>query len=687
MAKHSVVILFVLAVITAIFFSGCSIPYSGNSYSGNSGSANSSNTGITTGIVSSDSRNRGKADTGSAPDPSKTFDDKEMFPYVAGIKVGYDSSPEYASLALALSTASYSEQLFADLIDALSAGYDDFDADDFLSFHSNMGLDSTKVYRLIWIYNLIEQYDLLSKLLISDIVGNYGFGYPQSTELNSLIYPIVDLGASITPTSDKLGNIDLTATLNLQSLVLDNPNYIAPTDPDYSTSTYAYKDYESFTLDLENSKLVIDTNEYNVVVPTSVISEFKNWAINYFDSSKAYLEYVNSFSFENPIYDSNNLDSTDIASHQVLYINATISNSTLSYQLSLQAPAEVAMNSGNYLDTYINENSLYLAYKIFEAVCDVPVADRFTGTPDQIGIFNFLPLIPTYLSMNGRIGLVEKDFVVSVGDLTFVEKILDILESHFVGFDDAVLSTALQGFITARINQYVVDSQNCVECATSLSTDAKKLFVDSYNIEYVDISLDALYEAEDNPVTAYGNIVSVVFMTDPVLSDTMYFEALCLVFSAKDYDVNLSTYFRFVQDGVEKIFANFDYATARELEEDFASDFDGNIPKLEGEADMEYAESTTLNISKESSPNSNVYYNHEMLMNGFTNNNPSNYLRAVNVRNGSVYSYDSSKNCYYYNEVSNSCDYIELALKATNLENKILYSFAYMFYAMEEKTP
>lgn len=686
MAKHNYIILFVLAVVTAIFFSGCSIPFSGGSRSSGSGLTGPA---ITTGIHSSDSSKRGGTDLEPMPKPSKTFSDKEMFSYIAGLKIAYDASSNYADFAENLSTATYSSQLLLDLSEELSTnGYEYFDVSTFLDFHADMELDQTQIFRAIWILNIIDQYQLLSKAILSDVVGNYGFGYLQNTQLSSTFYPSVDLGAGVSPTEENLDIIDFSATATTDNLVFDNPNYIDPANPQYPDSTYYYKDCQTITLDLENAKLKIGENQKDVVdIPSSVVSQFASWEINNLNFLKDYLEYTNSFYFANPFYNQSITDASDIRFHQTLYINASISDFEISYNLSFDAPQEIELDLDDYLDAYLQANSLYFAYKILESVCNVPIEERFYGTPSQIEMFDFLSLIPTYISLGGRLGLVENAFDLEIGDLSVTEKIVGILEDCFFGGEDEKISQSFAGFVDNRLNQYVVVSQDGVVCALPTDTEIQKLFVDSYNIEYVDISLDQLYSQEkDDFLADYGNIISVVLMVNPELENTMYFETICLAFCALNYDVDLITYFRYVQSGVEKIFADFDYADTSAIDEDIQSNFEGNIPVLEGEITMDYIENTILNIVKENVPNSNMFDNNEMLINGFVNHNPSDFLRALNVKNNSVYGYDADKNCYYYSQDSADCDYIELSFVATNPENIISYSFMYVYACLENKT-
>ena len=235
-----------LFVLTTVLFSGCS----GITYNPPGGNVPDNRLpGISTGIVPGNSGNTGGVNLPPPPEYDG-FDESELYDYLYGIKVAYDSTNYYSSVA----QSSYIKTMLVNLDQMLENGYGTFNASNYMATYPSESYTKTDVTRAVWIYNLIDQYELLAKLILTDLYGTYGLGYADKLNVKSTFYPTLNLLGK-NPTTENLNIINFTKTATVNTLTFANPNF---------GTEYDYADVETITINLETQKFIVGTTEFDI---------------------------------------------------------------------------------------------------------------------------------------------------------------------------------------------------------------------------------------------------------------------------------------------------------------------------------------------------------------------------------------------------------------------------------------
>ena len=705
-SKIRIGIIAMLISAIAVVFSGCSLP----NLSSGGGNAGGNNTIGGGGLVIYPD---GKHNEDSKQDIGKDgIDISACYDNLLGIKVAYDGS---AHTVETLKDSKF-QATYARVSDYLKS-HSTLVATDFVKNNAELSVDETYISRVVFIYNYVNQYRALARLILADLAKNYGLGINDGLILNNNLYGNVAYSAyEIADNGDYKTNknaINASVTATTTTFVVENT---------FRTRGEAIFDKDGAYVDFNSA------NTIEFTTPTPVPSEAYPFLRNLNDSGTAFV-----ITIDNPYYDSSNIvnqiTTTDDAGNTInnpQYIEGHILGmSTISFVGSLNADGNVSYSIGTgtttlpsadeFLNHYVDRFANYLALKLLEA--HTFAGTLFDGNPEDVDETIFFDYYENWLSTRGKLGFDEKFYDSNNIEYDTVETFAEIVEKCIVGEDViAVDDTATEygrdikntvkqsvfDSITAKMSKngdnYVFDSENgttyfqtiyCIEYKdysteelfnikgsdtnntndTNNANNVRAQNATANNVGDCDITVDV--GDDDILVLPEENYYSIVVMLKQG-ADPCLMQGMMTLFWAKNNNLDLAMGYRYVIEGKNKIYADVDYSLEPpevEGEESVKNEFTGQLEKYDGEnLTMDVANKITFALEDYNTPKIDTIKNKEITLSKFTNNFVATNATMQNISR-IAYAYDSEMKYYYYVESSSDCDFVELALRATLCED------------------
>ncbi len=702
-SKVKLGIIATLITAIAVMFSGCSFPNIG---SGGNSNTNSNTTIGGGGFVLYPD---GKRNDDSKQDIGKDgVDISACYENLLGVKVAYDGS---AHTVETLQDAKF-EATYARISEHLKTNAT-LDPTEFVKSNAELGVDETYVSRAVWIYNYVNQYRALARLILADISKNYGLGIDNGLVLNNNLYGSVEYDAfTIVENGDYKTNKNA-----INASVTETTTTLTATNPFVGQGTAVY----------DNGSVYVDFNTATNIsfeTATPVPSKAYPFLRNLNDSGVAFVVTMN-----NPYYDPSNIvnqptidDGTGtqienpqyIAGHilgvsTISFLGSVNTDNSISYEIGTSAISTPTANE--FLNQYVDKFANYLALKLLET--HTFATTTFDGNPEDVDDIAFFEHYENWLTYQGKLGFDENYFDSNNIEYNTVDMFAEVVEKYIIGENVVVAdetagalskdikNTVMQSVfdsITAKMskntNNFVFDNDNgetyfqTVYCVEYKDYSTKELFnlkksdeksnsasnvraqnVSASNVGDCDIKIDI--GADDILVLPEENYYSVVLMlkqgTEPCIA-----QGLMTLFWAKNNDINIEMGYRYVLEGKNKIFANVDYSIEPpevEGEEKVKNEFTGKVEKYDGEQlTMDVANKMSFALEDYNTPKIDTIKNKEITLSKFTNNFVATTATMQNIAR-IAYSFDATLNYYYYTESSTDCDFVEVTLRASLVES------------------
>lgn len=703
-SKVRIGIIAMLITAIAVMFSGCSLP----TLSGGGSTSSGNNTIGGGGFILYPDGKRGedsKQDIGK-----EGVDISAAYENLLGIKVAYDGSAHTAEIIKdAKFEAVYnrvSEHLKTNAI---------LEPAEFVKANAELGVDETYISRTVWIYNYVNQYRALARLILADLSKNYGLGIDEGLVLNNNLYGSVEYSA-----------FEIADNGDFKS----NKNAINASIAETTTTLTAENPF------VGRGEAVFDNNGIYVDFNTAASVDFETTTPV---PSKAYpfLRNLNStgvaftVTMNNPYYDPSNVVNQptiiDDSGNQVAnpnYIeNHILSMQTVSFVGTINTDGSVAYTIGTgaittptaneFLNQYVDKFANYLALKLLET--HTFAQNTFDGNPEDVDDIAFLEHYENWLTYQGKLGFDEKFFDSNNAEYDTVEMFAETVEKYIVGEDVITADESAGEYskdIKNTVKQSVFDSINAKMSKNGDNfvfdnDNGEAYFQTVYCVEYKDYSTKELFNLKDNDENAnnanannvraqnvFANSVGDCDITvdvgdDDILTlpeenyysivimlkqgaDPCVLQGLMVLFWQKNNDINIDMGYRYVCEGKNKIFADVDYsiqAPETEGEESVKNEFTGKVEKYDGEQlTMDAANKMSFALEDYNTPKIDTVKNKEITLAKFTNNFTATTATIQNISR-IAYSFDSALNYYYYAESSTDCDFVEVTLRAFLVDN------------------
>ncbi len=706
-SKVRIGIIAMLITAIAVVFSGCSLP----TLSGG-GSTSSGNNTIGGGgfILYPD----GKRTEDSKQDIGKDgVDLSAAYENLLGIKVAYDGS---AHTAETLKDEKF-EATYNRVSEHLKTNTT-LDPAEFVKANAELGVSETYISRTMWIYNYINQYRALARLILADLSKNYGLGIDDGLVLNNNLYGSIEYNAlAITDDGNYTSNkniINANVTETTTTLTAENP-FVGRGEAVFDNSG-TYVDFNTATtVDFE--------------MPNPVPSKAYSFLCNLNSSNATFV-----FTINNPYYDPSNIvnqptkideETGDQVANPDYIENHILSMQTISFVGSINADGSVTYTIGEgalteptaneFLTQYVDKFANYLALKLLET--HIFAQTTFDGNPEEVDDIAFFEHYENWLAYQGKLGFDEKFFDSNNIEYDTVEMFAKVVEKYIVG-EDVIAADETAGEYSKDIKNTVKQSVfDSITAKMSKNTDnlvfdndnGETYFQTVYCVEYKDYSAKELFNLKDNDKNANNanNIASSVRAQnvsansvgdcditvdvgdDDILilpeenyysfvimlkqgTDPCIMQGLMMLFWQKNNDINIDMGYRYVLEGKNKIFANVDYTIEppeTDEEEGVKNEFNGKLEKYDGEQlTLDAANKMSFALEDYNTPQIDTIKNREITLSKFANNFAATTATMQNISR-IAYSFDTTLNYYYYIESSADCDFVEVTLRATLTDN------------------
>jgi len=700
-SKVRIGIIAMLITAIALAFSGCSFPTVNNGSGGSSGN----NTIGGGGFILYPDNKRGED---SKQDIGKDgVDISACYENLLGIKVAYDG------------TAHTAEILQDEKFDATYNRVSEYlktnatlNPTAFVKSNAELGVDETYISRTVWIYNFVNQYRALARLILADLSKNYGLGIDEGLVINNNLYGSVEYSAyTISDNGDYTSNknaINANVTVTTTTLTAENPfagkgtaefngvDFNTATTIDFETSTPVPSKAYPFLCNLNSSGVAfVVTMDNPYYDPTNIVNQ-------------PTIDDGTGTQIANPDYIANHI----LSMQKVSFVGSVNTDGTVTYTIgtgTISAPT-----ANEFLTQYVDKFTNYLALKLLET--HTFAQTTFDGTPDDVDEIALFEHYENWLTYHGKLGFDEKFYDSNNLEYDTVEMFAQTVEKYIVG-DDVLTADEYAGEYSKDIKNAVKQSVfDSITAKMSKNTDnfefdndnGATYFKTVYCIEYKDYSTKELFNLKDkdsdenaesaNSVRAQNvsaqnvgdcditvdvgdddilvlpqeNYYSIVIMFKQG-ADPCIMQGIVTVFWAKNNDINIAMGYRYVLEGKNKIFADVDYSVEPPETEDenerIQNEFTGTVTKYDGEQlTLEVSDKNSFSVEDYNTPDINTIKNKEITLTNFTNNFVATTATMQNVSN-IAYAFDAEHNYYYYAESSADCDFVELTLRASLTDN------------------
>ena len=692
--KFKVIILSLIITLTATLFSGCDTWTFENTAS--------PPPPFTTGTVVTDKENDPNfkpSDEDLVGEDGK-YDDSKMYDFLDGIKFAYDGKDyKLATLKDVNFAVTYSR------VSEYLSSYNTIDPKKFAENNSELGVDATYISRVVWLYNYINQYKTLSKMILTKLCENYAFGL-ENFNINNNLYGVLNYGSSIIE-----DNGDYKTNLNAMNCgVYEVGNNISIPN-DYVGLGEAIYDNGNINIDFNNQSF-IDFEFANVIPTKAYFFALTNKTGDYNFSMTIDNPYydidniVNKQTIPNPEYDENDPNSQETIDNPKYIENHILGLSELTIVGKVDDYGAIAYKLGfaqietpdatEFTNDYIESYSNYLALKLLESHL---LLDEYVGKPIDVSDELFFEHYETWSQNIGKLGFDEIIFDEDENQYDIVELFVECVDNYVVG-EFALGADAIANEFSRDLDNNVAQIVADCVCAKVVNGESgfyfdaengEPYFVEVYNIEWKDYSAEEIFditineeeqvdtsaELEDKYVFFEDEtIYSIVFMLkedyEPVVM-----QSLILMFLAPYNDLSIEMNFRYIKNGESKIDEKVDYSLKSPEDDDFQinNTFTGELSKYDGgELTMDNTEDCIFALEDYNIPKLNTIKNQELLIEKFKNNLKSEEINSLNASLGNLrYAFDSDKNMFYYNEKSTECDFVELNfITSSEVKNAIL---------------
>ena len=685
----------------AITFSGCSLP----SLSGGGGNSGGNTIGGGGLVIYPD----GKRGEDSKQDIGKDgVDISACYDNLLGIKVSYDGS---AHTVETLKDSKF--QVTYDRVSEYLKTNQNIVVADFVKNNAELNVDETYISRVVFIYNYVNQYRALARLILADLAKNYGLGIDDGLILNNNLYGNVAYNAYEIP-----DNGDYKTNKNaINASVTETTTSIRAINPFKSCGEAVY-DKDGTYVDFNSA----DTIEFATDTPVpSVAYPFLR---NLNDTGAAFVITMN-----NPYYDRDNIvnqltiidEETGETVANPQYIEGHILGmSTISFIGSLNTDGSVSYEIGtgaialptanDFLNQYVDKYANYLALKLLEA--HTFAETLFDGNAEDVDETAFFEHYENWLNTQGKLGFEEKFFDSNNIEYDAAESFAAVVEKYIVGENVIAADETATEYtkdLKNTVKQSVLDS---IIAKMSKNDDVfvfdadngETYFKTVYCVEYKDYSTEELFNikksdseqassvraqnaasnADDCDITVdvgdddilvlpEENYYSIVVMLKQG-ADPCLMQGMMTLFWAKNNNLDLAMGYRYVLEGKNKIYADVDYSLEPpevEGEESVKNEFTGKLEKYDGEQlTMDAANKMAFALEDYNTPKIDTVKNKEITLSKFTNNFGAASATMQNISR-IAYAYDAEMKYYYFVESSTDCDYVEIALRATLCEDAV----------------
>ncbi len=654
-------------------------------------------------------------------DDDDMIDESAIYEFLDGVKFAYDGK--------AHKIETLNDTRFEAVYDRVSqylTTNNTIDSATFAENNSELGVDATYISRVVWLYNYVNQYKSLARIILTKVAETYGYGigtdYVQNNNLYGQLYydqyEIEDNGDYTTyKNAINAGVYEVSNTITTDNpynglgnaIFDDGSNYV-----DFNTQSYI--DFE-LSIDVPVSAYYFamnlnDEGSYFVVTTENP----------YYDPSNI----VNQPTIPNPDYDPSNPDSSQtianpeyIEGHilgmsEISFLGIVDSDGNVTYEIGSTQIEEPDANDfiQNYISTYEN----YLALKLLET--HIKTNNVYEGDYINVTDLDLLALYEDWSMQIGHLGFSENFYDLNDNEYNTLDEFTQVVYDNVVGQDtldfdaDAgiysrdienniaqIVNDSLYAKVTNDYDYFVFDYEN-----------GQDFFVNVYNIEWKDYTVEEIFDTSspteeenansNNLISLYADdpldypsgppidsgegyedkivylpdeiVYSIVVMLKPDY-EPVVMQSIMLMMLAPYSELDVELSFRYVKNGEEKIFSPIDYSLKDEASEDgdyvVNGTFDGHLPQYDGEElSLETADNYLFALEDYNTPELNTIRNQEILLEQFENNLASNYAQSLNASLGANrYAYSQELQTYYYNESGENCDYVEMNFHTTAL--------------------
>ena len=682
--KFKTILLSITIIITALMFGGCDLWSYENT---------ATRPPITDGVTTTDKNNDSNFDESDEDlvDDDALVDSSQLYEFLDGVKVAYDGTEN--KLELLNETNFY--QVFDEVANYLNDNTT-IDCQKFVDENSYLNVNADFVSRVVWLYNYVNEYKTLARMILTSLAQNYGYGIDENFYLfNNLYNNLYYYPSEVLERNKNTINAGVYETTN--SITVEN--------------TFAglgeaiYKDETGNEINFNTASTI--TFNLFTAVPSKAYKFLCNLGNNDGD-------FV--FVVENPYYDSNyTIDNPNYIPNHILswtevsFVGKIADDGTVNYALGSASTTNEPLPN-DFANDYVDTFDDYLALRLLET--HLKTQETYNG--EDYELIDYMYLLDLYESWSNQVnkfGFDETFFDENGVEYNTIEEFTDCVIYNIVGENTINLDNNAGAYSRDLYNNIAQIVSDCVNAKVVFTEqdggyysfdyeNGQNYFMEVFNIEVQDYTAEQLFNSnagkDGGDETQNANseqdeeyqdnifylpdeeIYSIVVMLKPDF-EPVVMQSIMLMMLAPNNELDVELSFRYVVSGQEKIYDKIDYQAQstpsdsewdEELGEDILGDqeitisnsFDGHLPKYDGqEVSMEFADQCLFVLENYNTPNINTIKNQEILIEKFENNLKSPYANSLNVAlKGNVYKYNSEFNNYYYNETAENCDFVEI---------------------------
>ena len=707
--KFKTILLSITIIITALMFGGCDLWSYENT---------ATRPPITDGVTTTDKNNDPNFDESDEDlvGDDDLVDSSQLYDFLDGIKFAYDGTENKLE--------TLKETNFYQVYDAVAnylSGYSTIDCQKFVEENSYLNVNADFVSRVVWLYNYVNEYKTLARMILTSLAQNYGYGIDENFYLFNNLYNNLYYYPSEVLESNK--NTINAGVYDYSSVITVENEFYGQGEAIFDDGVY----YVNF-----NTSPYVDF-ELGVDIPTQAYKFICNLGNDngdfVFVASNPYYDPDNivnkpTISQANPDYnpeDPNNKPMIEVSNpdyipnhimswSEVSFVGKVADDGTISYTLGSASLNEPLPNdfANEYVDTFDD----YLALRLLET--HLKTQNTFNGSGNDYEMIDYMYLLDLYETWSNQVnkfGFDETFFDENGFEYNTIEEFTDCVIYNIVGENTINLDNSAGAYSRDLYNNIAQIVSDCVNAKVVFNQDdgyysfdyenGENYFMEVFNIEVQDYTAEQLFSSNSGQDGGDGTqsnnngeqdeeyednifyfpdeeIYSIVVMLKPDY-EPVVMQAIMLMMLAPNNELNVDLSFRYVVSGEEKIYEKIDYEAQstpsdsewdEELGEDILGDqditisnsFTGYLPKYDGqEVSMEFADQCLFVLEDYNTPNINTIKNQEILLEKFENNLKSPYANSLNVAlKGNIYKYNSEFNNYYYDETAENCDFVEI---------------------------